>query len=410
MGLSTRNELTGRNGRLRAKTQEQHLMNLAVQGAGLSAWEAQVLVDCVKEVYFSEPGVHPLRSGQLRYECVAATEGAGKPLAACQLVTVTLTLLDPEDRGPHGAFGPAALRQRQVLRLTEEARDQGGLLSQEDLAQLLSCREAAMKSHPSTRAALYGPVQAKSFPSALSAFFAAECPMLAGERARRVLVESITELVEQCYPATAHLRPGQVPWVTVRKDETASHGKRIAQTHVVTVLLDLVAPEDAARLARGSTLAQLRRDLIARLFLQADAQGGCLTHTEIALLLKIHPATASLYTRQWEAEHGRTLPRRGTVHDLGRTLTHKAETVRKLFLEGKSVEQVCRETRHSPLSVHRYIAAFKQVLLCHRKGLCDEEIAYATHRSPGLVREYQSLIAQLSQRNATLERLLNQKD
>ena len=138
MGQPATKERASCDARLRSKTQDQHLINLAVQGAGLTPWAAEVLIKCVHEVYFREPGVHPLRSGQLRYECVAESEGAGKPLADCRLVTVTLTLLDPEDRGPHGAFHPVALRQRQVLRLTEEARDQGGLLSQEDLAQLLS--------------------------------------------------------------------------------------------------------------------------------------------------------------------------------------------------------------------------------------------------------------------------------
>ena len=267
-----------------------------------------------------------------------------------------------------------------------------------------------MKSRPNARAALYGPLQAKSFASALAAFFAAECPMVGGERVRRVLVENVAELVEQFYPPAARLRPGQVPWVTVSKDETSSHGKRIDETRLVTVLLDLVAPDDAAELAGGKTVARLRRDLVARLYLQADVQGGCLAQTEVALLLRLHPATVSLYTRQWEAEHGRTLPRRGTVHDFGRTVTHKAEIVRQLFLEGKSVGQVCLDTGHSALSVHRYIAAFKQVLLCRRKGLSDQEIAYATHMSHGLVREYQRLITQLSQQNGALERLLNQKD
>ena len=51
--------------RLRIKSQEQLLVRKAVEGAGLSPWEAEELVEVVKEVFFSEPQDRPLRSGQL---------------------------------------------------------------------------------------------------------------------------------------------------------------------------------------------------------------------------------------------------------------------------------------------------------------------------------------------------------
>jgi len=125
--------------RLRVKSQDQRLRNLAVAGTRISPWEADVLVDMVKEVYFCAPVDRPLRSGQTTYECVAESEGAGKPVAACQLKTVVLTLLDGEDHPVRCLKGHEGLRRHRILRLADEARDQGGLLSQEDLAYLLSC-------------------------------------------------------------------------------------------------------------------------------------------------------------------------------------------------------------------------------------------------------------------------------
>ena len=83
--------------RLRIKTQEQRLATLAVEGAGLSPWEAGELVEVVKEVFFAEPQDNPLRSGQMFYECAEASEGAGKPLRECRLARVVLTIHDPED-------------------------------------------------------------------------------------------------------------------------------------------------------------------------------------------------------------------------------------------------------------------------------------------------------------------------
>ena len=125
--------------RLRIKTQEQRLATLAVEGAGLSPWEAGELVEIVKEVFFAEPQDNPLRSGQMFYECAEASEGAGKPLRECRLARVALTIHDPEDIEVSNRLGADGLRRHCILRLTEEAREQEGLLTQEDLARLLHC-------------------------------------------------------------------------------------------------------------------------------------------------------------------------------------------------------------------------------------------------------------------------------
>ena len=74
----------------------------------------------------------------MRFECVAAGEGPGKPLKECRLVTVILTLIEPkEDLVLLRQQGQPARRKALIQRLTEEAREQGGLLSQEDLALVL---------------------------------------------------------------------------------------------------------------------------------------------------------------------------------------------------------------------------------------------------------------------------------
>lgn len=140
--MSTRvnNQSADQARRSELKAQDQRLRQLAVEGAGISPWEAEMLVDVVKEVYLAEPGTVPLRSGQMRFECVTAGEGAGKNMTECRMKTVILTVLDPSEDPDLGLRqGAHALRQHRILRLTEEAREQGGLLSQEDLALLLAC-------------------------------------------------------------------------------------------------------------------------------------------------------------------------------------------------------------------------------------------------------------------------------
>jgi len=129
--------------RLREKSLDQQMVNRVVEGTGISPWEARVLVDEVNEVYFSSQENRPLGSGQMRYSCVSSLEGAGKPVKECRMVSVALTLLASDDQpgfsDPGHVDGICALRRKKIMRMTEEARDQGGLLSQEDLAQILSC-------------------------------------------------------------------------------------------------------------------------------------------------------------------------------------------------------------------------------------------------------------------------------
>ena len=84
---------------------------------------------------------HQLGLGQIQLLVVAANEPAGKPLEQCQKVTVRLTLdAGQEDFQVRLAYGVEGLRRCRILRLTAEARDQGGLLSYEDLAfRLFNC-------------------------------------------------------------------------------------------------------------------------------------------------------------------------------------------------------------------------------------------------------------------------------
>jgi hypothetical protein len=110
--------------------------------------------------------------------------------------------------------------------------------------------------------------------------------------------------------------------------------------------------------------------------------------------------TPQLY--QWEEEPQSQLPRRGTIHDLGPTLTHKKEILEKLIFAGKSVEVVCRETQHRPEAVLRDPTNFKQVLRC-RKGLQNGDIAFATKLSLRLIEEYQALIEAWGQQHPQWE-------
>jgi len=253
--------------------------------------------------------------------------------------------------------------------------------------------------------ALYGPAEQKTFAGALAAFLENEFPQLAGGKTRQMLVQHIQEMIRLYYPRAEIMEPGQIQWTTVHKDEKASYGKRIGSTRLTSVRLDLVRMQDVTDRKNGKKLREMKKEAVARIFEQSYAQDGCMTNAEVGVLLKTSPSTVSKYAREWEQEHECLLPRRGTIHDLGPTLTHKKQIIEKLFLEGKAVGQVQRETNHSPQAIHRYIMAFKQVLLCQQKGMSVPETAFAVRMGPKLVHEYRALIEKFANTNEVLYRI-----
>ncbi len=129
--------------RLTIKNIHSKMKNLAITGSGLTPWAAEVLVDTIDEVYFSNSSLKEIAEGQIKFNCVSSHEGPGKELKDCELCTVILTLLDNNDTlglsSNSDAGRSVEARRRRMMRISVESKDQGGLLSQEDLSKLLMC-------------------------------------------------------------------------------------------------------------------------------------------------------------------------------------------------------------------------------------------------------------------------------
>jgi hypothetical protein len=87
--------------------------------------------------YFQQYAGQVLEDNQVRYCAIAAGEPAGRQLADSQRLPVQLTLVGDQDLASAGE-GVIALRRQRVVRLCREAFDQGALLTQEDLALVLT--------------------------------------------------------------------------------------------------------------------------------------------------------------------------------------------------------------------------------------------------------------------------------
>ena len=121
--------------RILEKTPEQIFINSLRQEFELSPAESQGILDLAKQCLF---GQTPQTVGKIKYICASQHAKHGKPLREQAMIEVELTLDNGvEDLDVLRGSGPKALRQLKVLRLTEEAWDQDGSLTQEDIARLL---------------------------------------------------------------------------------------------------------------------------------------------------------------------------------------------------------------------------------------------------------------------------------
>jgi hypothetical protein len=87
-----------------------------------------------------------LQEGQLVAMVVGIDEKSGKPVEKTKKKKVILTLNNGmEDISNMKQLGRAGLRQIKIQRITDEAIEQGGVLSQEDLSYYLNCSQRTIK-------------------------------------------------------------------------------------------------------------------------------------------------------------------------------------------------------------------------------------------------------------------------
>ncbi len=252
-----------------------------------------------------------------------------------------------------------------------------------------------MKPKPSAER-IYGPMQAKTFAEVLGHWLAEEFPHLGGPKVRALFVDEVLRLIDAYYVPSQRLQPGQTVWYAVDKLDVPRDRRTMAQLRLLPVVLTIVAPEDIDALVHGTPVRVVRRQVVARLHREADAQGGVLAETDTALLLNQGVWTISHAIRQYEHEQQCVIPRRGTVHDMGRSVSHKGLIAKKALVEGKSPPTVAWEAAHSLSSVERYLVDLMRVYISlRRRGMSVDETAFATGLSRSLVQEYDALIGEL---------------
>ena len=241
----------------------------------------------------------------------------------------------------------------------------------------------------------YRPQAAKTLRYQLMGFIAREFPRLGGPWIIERFVDKLLSLVDAYRIVRQRLRPGQTLWSAVAVDERPGRNKPMAETRQVPVIVAIAGQQQVADLRAGHPQREVLKRALVRAAFDAYAQGGVLTTTDLAVLFHRPYSTVADLIRDYEAETGEVVPRRGNVHDIGRTVTHKRIICRKAYLEGKTTPVIARETCHSPEAVDAYLLDYARIYFASiERGMSLEELVFAVQRPRHLVEEYLRLIAE----------------
>ena len=237
------------------------------------------------------------------------------------------------------------------------------------------------------RGSQYSAMEEKTFKNAVHELIQREYGSLGGgNRLSELLANDISKLADSFYLPSNFVKAGQLVITSVCVADRPKVGKRMLNTQLKPVTVNLFTNEELHDWIAGIGKRDLKRKRMARILREAYEQAGVLSLGDLAMIQLCCPQTAGRYIHAEEKESNTVLPYRGTIHDLGRGVTHKAEIV-ELFLQGMATTDITIKTDHSEEACDNYIRGYRRVVLLHQR-FKKEDIPFLSGMSPSLVDEY----------------------
>jgi hypothetical protein len=219
-------------------------------------------------------------------------------------------------------------------------------------------------------------------------FFEREFCGMFGPVVRENIADALIALFNSLCPESSRLKPGQIIWNALDKRTRADSEKR----RYKPVILSLITDDEVSMFEKGISVSTIRKNVMARMIIEAFQQGAVLSTRDLSLLLVSSAPYLSQLRIEYEKEHKIVLPHTGVIHDMGTTLTHKRIIVYKHVVEKKDPSIVARETNHSQPAVDKYIKDFNRV-----KTLVNDDkdlnfIHHTTNISRQVIKQYLQII------------------
>ena len=210
------------------------------------------------------------------------------------------------------------------------------------------------------------------------------------------IINRFFEIIKEYAPLKERIVPGQLLWLAASAKERCGYGKSMLKTKLVPVVLTLISSDDICQMAEGEkSIIDLRPYIVARLLKEAKQQGGVLALSDVGLILGVSQSTISRDIEKYHKKYpNEKLPYRGTIHDLGPTITHKRLAI-ELKLKGLLTQEIARKMHHDPSCIDRYLNDFNRVKELYDKKETVKNICFYTKLSKSLVLEYIQIIQEL---------------
>jgi hypothetical protein len=236
----------------------------------------------------------------------------------------------------------------------------------------------------------FGPLSTKPWKTLWR--IAREFPRMGGPRICQLCAQMILEVVNNYVRPKDSIRHGQVVWAAVDKDHRPGRYQRIAETDLVSVVLDVSTAEDIhARIDRVPD-SERRLNRALRLCRQAYEQGGLLTCFDLSEIMGLSDCYIAHLLACYERARTRSWSRAGGPCTMpGVACPTKGSSATSAMWRVKSPEQVAQETYHSLTAVDRYLGQFDRVRHCRQQGLTPMETAHILNCTLRLAETYLQL-------------------
>jgi hypothetical protein len=219
-------------------------------------------------------------------------------------------------------------------------------------------------------------------------FFEREFCGMFGPVVRENIADALIVLFNSLCPESSRLKPGQIIWNALDKRTRADSPKR----RYKPVILSLVTDDEVSMFEKGSSISEIRKNVMARMIEEAYKQEAVLSTRDLSLLLVTGAAYLSQLRIQYEKETKKILPHTGVIHDMGTTLTHKRIIIYKHVVEKKDPSVVARETNHSQPAVDKYLKDFNRIKTLVNDNKDINFIHHTTNIAKPVIKQYLQII------------------
>ena len=223
------------------------------------------------------------------------------------------------------------------------------------------------------------------------------------------ILDTVHKVYCDFFDCNETLAPGKAKFVVISAEDGPS--KPLKDAHKVLVTLTIEDGEQDLNIKKNGGVIALRLHRLQRICNEAFMQGGLLTVEDLANRIFCCGERTLVRDIKTLKNKGIVLPLRSSIKDMGRTLSHRADVVKKWVL-GYEYTEIVRLTNHSIDAINNYVRKFKQVVALSGENYDVHTIAFLTKLSKPLTEEYINIWHHLDivpSRKEELENLLKKK-